>query len=424
MSRRNNSVAVPQLAWCGDIEAELAFPANWEVVACHMKGHNAPRLDDAGFQKAFANPIGSRPIRELARGKKNVVIIFDDMSRPTKVAEIVPYILRELTAAGAGEENIQFICALGCHGALTAHDFRKKLGDDVVARFPVYNHNPYENCTYIGKTSRGTPVCLNTEFVNADLKIGIGCIMPHVMSGFGGGPKIILPGVAHIDTITHNHGHVRQEAMRTGIQCNMGMGRNEDNALLFDMEETARMSGLDIKIDAMVNLKRDTTALFVGEPIAQYYEGVKLAKEHYLTPPLDRPDVVVANCNAKINEALIGVSVAQSILPERGGTLVMVSNNPWGEVPHYLLRSFGRHMGGRLWKPPALSHRVKKFIFLQPYKDKAGADWFAPSESISLARTWDEVLSILKADFPDGARAAVIPDATMQYFREVTAGLS
>jgi lactate racemase len=112
-------VTVPQLIWWGDIDTDLVFPGGWNVVPCYMQGHKAPKLDDKGYRRAFANPIGTKPIRELARGKKNVVIVFDDVSRPTRVAEIVPYVLEELSQAGVADENIQFICALGTHGALT-----------------------------------------------------------------------------------------------------------------------------------------------------------------------------------------------------------------------------------------------------------------------------------------------------------------
>jgi nickel-dependent lactate racemase len=411
-----NIVTVPQLAWWGDVEAELSFPKNWEVTVCHMDGHEAPKLGQEESRKAFSNPIGCKPIRELAKGKKNVVILFDDMSRPTKAAEIVPFILEELVMAGVEEDRIQFICALGTHGPLTAYDFAKKLGEDIIGRFNVYNHNIYENCTYIGTTRRGTPVSLNTEFVNADFKIGIGALLPHINMGFGGGGKIILPGIASIEAIAHNHGPVRDRAKETGIDSNTGFGRNEDNAQLFDIEEACRMSGLDVKIDAIVNIKRDTTALFVGEPIAQYYEGIQLAKRHYFSPNPDRPDVVVANCNAKINETVVGTALAESLLPASGGTIVMITKNPSGEVCHYLRRRFGNHIGGRLWKAPSLSPKVKKLILLMPYKNKISIDWFAPVESVTWAKDWEDVSAILKADHPDGAKVAVIPDATIQFF--------
>jgi nickel-dependent lactate racemase len=417
----SNIVTVPQLAWLGDIEAELRFPRDWEVTVCHMEGYRAPKLSREGFLRAFANPIGCKPIRDLAKGKRNVVILFDDMSRPTKAAEIVPFLLKELEMAGVEEDKIQFICALGTHGPLTAHDFAKKLGEDIIGRFNVYNHNIYENCAFIGTTSRGTPLSLNTEFVNADFKIGIGALLPHINMGFGGGGKIILPGIASIEAITHNHGPVRDRAKETGIDSNTGFGRYEDNAQLLDIEEACRMSGLDVKIDAVINLKRDTTALFVGEPSAQYHEGVQLAKKHYSSPNPDKPDVVVANCNAKVNETVVGTALAQSLLPDSGGTIVMITNNPSGEVCHYLRRRFGNHIGGRLWKAPSLSPKIKKFILLMPHKNKASVDWFAPAEAITWAKDWDEVISILKADHPNGAKVAVIPDATIQFFDGGTA---
>ena len=420
MTKSNNIVMVPQLAWWGDIETELSFPKNWEVTVCHMDGYDAPKLSQEEFRKAFSNPIGCKPIRDLAKGKKNVVILFDDMSRPTKAAEIVPFLLEELVMAGIEEDRIQFICALGTHGPLTAYDFAKKLGEEVIGRFNVYNHNIYENCTYIGTTSHGTPVSLNTEFVNADFKIGIGAITPHISSGFGGGGKIILPGISSIETIAYNHGPVQIHAKETCIDSNIGFGKYQDNAQLLDIEEACRMSGLDVKIDAIVNTKRDTTALFVGEPIAQYYEGIKLAQVHYFSPNPDSPDVVVANCNAKVNETVVGTAVAESLLPDSGGTVVMITNNPSGEVCHYLGRSFGNHIGGRLWKAPTLSPKVKKFILLMPYKNKASMDWFAPAESITWAKNWEDVIAILKAKHPDGAKLAVIPDATIQFFNVIT----
>jgi len=366
MIDRHNSVTVPQLAWSGDIDAELTFPDDWDVISCRMKGHDHPALSDEGFRKAFGNPIGCKPIRELARGKRNVVIIFDDLTRPTN--------------------------------------------------FNVYNHNPYENCTYVGKTKRGTPVSLNAEFLDADLKIGIGCIVPHPMSGFGGGAKIILPGIASIDTIEYNHTKVPQEAQALGVEDSAGPGMSEDNALLLDMQETCQMSGLDVKVDAIVNAHRDTVALFVGEPIAEFQEGIKLAKQHYLSPVPENAEVIVSNANAKVNEATIANGIAQSLLSEDGGAVVLVSNNPYGEVPHYLIRSFGNHMGGRMWRPRALAPGVKKFILLMPWRDKVSADWLAPIESIHWAKTWDEVINMLKADYPGGARVGVIPDGTIQYF--------
>ena len=107
-----------------------------------MKGGERKKLTPEEMEKAFLHPIGTKPISELARGKKEVVILFDDLARPTPVYEIVPFVLRELEKAGISDRQVRFIAALGAHGAHTANDFRKKLGEEVLDRFPVYNHHP------------------------------------------------------------------------------------------------------------------------------------------------------------------------------------------------------------------------------------------------------------------------------------------
>jgi hypothetical protein len=133
----------------------------------------------------------------------------------------------------------------------------------------------------------------------------------------------------------------------------------------------------------------------------------------------DSPDVVVGNCYSKTNEAMLGKVTAQALLPDNGGTLVLITNNPWGEVCHYFRRHFGHHITGRGWKEPELSPKIKKFILQMPYRNKASLDWIAPPETVTWVKTWEDVVAILEADYPDGARVAVIPDVTIQYFDAV-----
>ncbi|MBN1153010.1 MAG: hypothetical protein JXA58_07355, partial [Dehalococcoidia bacterium] len=112
----------------------------------------------------------------------------------------------------------------------------------------------------------------------------------------------------------------------------------------------------------------------------------------------------------------IAKTVGQALLPEEGGTLVLITNNPWGEVVHYLRRKFGNHTTGQGYRPPTLSPKVKKFILQMPTMNKASIDWLAPADTVTWAKTWDDVLALLKQEHPDGAHVAVVPDATIQYF--------
>jgi len=401
---------LPILAWYGDTELEVDFPASWDVTVCNIKGEGTPPLDDAGFRKAFANPIGTKTIREMAKGKKEIVILFDDMSRGTPSADIVPYVLEELAAAGIKDGQVRFVAAIGAHGSMTAIDFTKKLGSDVMARFPVYNHNPYENCTSVGPSPQGIPMQFNAEVMMCDLKIGIGAIVPHPMSGFGGGSKIILPGIASITTIDLNH-------TRLGPSETTGIGKYEGNILKRDMNDAARMAGLDVKVDCIFNLKRQVTHLFVGDVVDEHVAGVKVAKDFYASDMVDDCDIVVANCFAKANEMVLAPNVATPLLKKSGGDLVIVVVTPEGQINHYWSRSYGKNLGGRNFSPKTeLPVNTKRLTVMQPYPDYVGGDWVAPYDQINFTRSWPETIESLKATYGDKAKVAVILDATVQYF--------
>ena len=404
-------VKVPQLLWYENTEMELRFPQTWSIFFCPMKGGTRKKLSSKEMERALHHPVGSEPIAELAKGKKEVAILFDDMARPTPVYEIVPHVLRELEKAGISDNQIRFIAALGAHGAQTAIDFKKKLGQEVLDRFPVYNHHPFDQCKYLGTTSRGTPVSINQEVMACDLKIGIGSIVPHSFSGFGGGGKIIFPGVSHINSIAFNHGKLVQDHPGS-----VGVGKIKGNVPRLDIEEATKMAGLDMKIDAILNLRAEITGLFVGDPILEHREGMELAKEVYATTPAKNMDVVVVNAYSKPNECAIAPFIGIPSLKEDGGDLVIISNEPAGQVVHYLFGEFGKCGEGRLQLPQPLPTKVKRFIVLSPFKDHVGACFFGKVPSILWVKAWEEVLDLLKEEWKNTANVAVYPDGTIQYF--------
>ena len=124
------------------------------------------------------------------------------------------------------------------------------------------------------------------------------------------------------------------------------------------------MAGLDFKVDAMVNTQKKTVALFAGDVVAAHEEAVKSAKEHYATSKPEGLDIVVANTYSKSNEAQLGVPVGAGLLPKSGGHLVLMANTPEGQLTHYLLRTSGATVAGRLWHPvlPGLNSSLKQLI--------------------------------------------------------------
>ena len=122
------------------------------------------------------------------------MIVFDDMTRPTPVKDIAPYILASLHRAGMKKDQIRFLWALGAHGAYDMINARKKLGEEIVENYAVYNHDPFQNTVRVGRTPTGVELWFNREFMACDLKIGIGCITPHVHVGSGEVPRSFFPG--------------------------------------------------------------------------------------------------------------------------------------------------------------------------------------------------------------------------------------
>jgi len=202
------NISLPQFAWHNPRMVNFPLPDNWHIEIYNIKGYNKSPLTLNEIESIVKNPIGIKPLRKLAKERREVVILFDDLTRTTKAAEIIPFILEELIEGGIEKNNIRFIAALGSHGAMNRTQFVKKLGREVVDHYPVYNHNAFSNCSYVGTTNHNIKVYINDEVMKCDLKIGISSVVPHPQAGFGGGPKIILPGVSSVETIINHHSKV------------------------------------------------------------------------------------------------------------------------------------------------------------------------------------------------------------------------
>ncbi|MFC1915742.1 lactate racemase domain-containing protein [Chloroflexota bacterium] len=407
---------LPQLAWYGIKELELPLADSWQIETCHMAGYNRPTLTSDQIKAAVTqNLIGTPPIRELAKGKKEVVIIFDDMTRATRVADIVPFVLDELAEADIPDDRIRFIAALGCHRDMNRLDFVKKLGKETLARFPVYNHNPFANCTYAGATTTyGTKVYVNEEVMKCDLRIAISSVVPHPRTGFSGGGKIILPGVSSFETAKHTHQMFYQTAREQGASV-MGMGIFDTNPGRGQIEEAAMLIGLDVLINCLLNMWGETVAIFAGALKPTYVAAVQEAKTHYLTPKAGDKDIVIANTFAKANEAWIGLPITYQALKPEGGDAVLIGNTPEGQVLHYLLGPFGNTIRGPLWREREIPRQVKHLIVYTEYPDLASQGWFGNPDKTCFLHKWDDVLRALQESYGKDAKVVVYPNADIQY---------
>ena len=396
-----NIIKVPQLPWHGPKNLELPMPDGWQVEVCNIAGYNRPAMNSKQIKVSVTNPIGMPRLKEFARGKMEAVIIFDDIARVTRVGEIVPFVLEELAEAGIPDSRIRFIAAVANHGAMDRVGFAKKLGESTLARFPVYNHNPHDNCTYVGTTSRGTKLFVNAEVMHCDLKIAISTVTPHPAVVFGGGGKMILPGVASIESVETNHALPR--------------GDYETNSMRLDMEEIAKLAGLDFVIECIANTWGDTVAIFAGAEPAAHEAAVREARGHYLCTRAENKDIVIANAYAKVTESVIGLKTAVSLTP-KGGSLVIISNSPEGQVVHYLGGVWGRKIGARKKIRFPFPPNVHNLIVYTEYPDLAGLGFIEPSDKILQMSHCNDVIQKLQGLHGDNATVAVYPNADILHF--------
>ncbi len=411
------TVRVPQLAFFGDTELELPLPASWQVEVRPMPGAFLPPLSDDALRAALAAPIGAPRLRELARDRREAVIIFDDISRPTPVHRLWPFVVEELHAGGIGDDHIRFIVALGTHGAHSREDFRRKLGEEALRRFPIYNHNPYQHCTLVGITRHGTPIEVNNEVLACDLRIGIGSVLPHPGMGFGGGPKIILPGVMSFNTIATHHGPTMQRLRDEGHGPTFRSGMAE-NAAWQDIAEAAELARLDFIVNSILNQRREVVGLVAGHFVEAWRVGVQIGKRVYATQPSADADVVITNGYGKGNEAMISALAADIGYGAQGAgrDVVAISVSPQGVVVHYLSGDFGPHARNNPTDVVrSLPPGVRRMIVYNPYPEKSSERFFAVHENQWFVSSWEEVLARLTEWHPNGAKVVVYPDLTVQY---------
>jgi lactate racemase len=298
----------------------FSIPSEWNVLSASDCA-KAPVVEDIvqEIERALDNPIGTPPIEQLARPGMKATVLFDDMQRPTPASLAIPAVLNRLNKAGVPDDRITAICARGTHPAPSPEQLEKKVGKAVLDRLPgrvlIHDSQSAENI-FVGRTSRGTEVEINRHVVEADVVIGIGTCMPHPYSGFSGGCKILLPGVASYRTIgEHHYSWLRNKTCKLSVL---------DGNMWYEEEvEIARLGGLTFKLDFLLNELDQVIRAFAGDPVEEHKEAAKHATSLYQVFLPKQADVVITDA-APLE---LGVQATKSLLNARlaaktGGTII------------------------------------------------------------------------------------------------------
>lgn len=293
-----------------------------------------PALEDlkGAIEHAVDNPIGTKPLGEIVSPGKKIAIIIDDGSRPTPISTILPILLPRLEAAGAKPEDIIIVAALGSHRYMTEDELRERVGDEVYARYKVINSEfrKPERLVYVGDTPEGVNILATKEVVEADIRIGVGCLVPHPVMGWGGGGKIFYPGIAGEKTVAYFH-------LKASLIDENMFGKS--TTPIRDMMETwVDNIGLDFIINVILNAKLQIADVVSGHYVQAHREGVRRGKGIVGFRVTEKADIMITGSHPADQDFWQSPKAMYAAEPalkgERGSTMVMVSPNYEGIGPH------------------------------------------------------------------------------------------
>lgn len=311
----------------------------------------APPLADleAAICQAVDAPIGGKTLEQIVIPGKKIAIIIDDGSRPTPVHVILPILLKRLEAAGARKQDIRIVAALGSHRYMTGQELRERVGEAVYEAYPVYNSEfrKPEGLVYVGDTPEGVPIMASRVVMDTDIHIGVGCLVPHPVMGWGGGGKIIYPGVAGEQTVAYFH-------LKASLYDENMFGQ-DTTPIREMMESWVDSVGLDFIINVVLNTKMQIADVVAGHYVSAHRAGVARGKQIAGCRIPEKADIMVAGSHPADQDfwqSPKAMYAAEAALKgDRGGVLVLVSPNYEGVGPHPEYPEFmGRDDGDEIVK--------------------------------------------------------------------------
>jgi nickel-dependent lactate racemase len=294
--------------------------------AAILQARTAPPVENptSRVPEALANPIGSPPLGEIAKGKSKAVIVLSDFTRPIPHKIILPPLLREIARAGISPKETTLLLANGLHRPMNEKEIAESVGREIAETYRMVNHraSDKDSLASLGALDGQIPLWLSRHFLGADLRILTGLIEPHLMAGFSGGCKLVAPGIAGEETIKALHSPHFLEDPRC---CE---GEIKNNPLQQTIRAIGRKTNVDFILNVALNEKRQVTGVFVGHAIEAHDAGVAFCRQ-WQEIECEKADVVVTTSagwplDATFYQAIKGLTTALPAL-KSGGTMLLVA---------------------------------------------------------------------------------------------------
>ena len=352
-------------------KGEISLELNEGNILGELSGNSRPPLEDIASElfDTFENPIDSAPLSELVKNGDKITLVISDMTRFWMRQDLViVHVIEYLNRCGVKNEDITILIANGTHLPAPQSDIEILVTKEIADRIKVVNHDcEAEDLVYVGTTSRGTEVELNPLVVNQKT-ICLGAAAHHLMAGFGGGRKSILPGVASGKSIAQNHLH----ALSPDQPCSnplIGNSRLEGNPLNEDMCEAAAMVNPLFIINLAMNPEGKLCRIFSGNWMNSWLECCRYVDDMYTLEIPEKADIVIAGCGGypkdmSMYQSTKVIDNVESAVKD-GGILILISECIDGGGPDEYF-AWSRHIEtGKLDEELRKSFTIPGYIFYQ-----------------------------------------------------------
>lgn len=391
---------IPWGQWYEQSTRTLSFPDDWDVRYCAMQ--ERPTMTPEKIEEAIDHPIGTATLEQLAAGKKSACIIIDDISRPTPGNLLLPMVIKKLVKAGMDYSQIKVLVALGGHRPMTRQEMQIKVGSWVIEHVAVLNHSPF-SADLVTIPDDDQVIKINKNFMDAELRIAVGCIVPHTLAGFSGGAKAVIPGIGGIETLHANHTLVFADK---GSSMSFKTSTcNPDNPMRRNMEEIVGKVGLDFIINVVLNDRMEVGDAYAGHFIQAHRAACASAMEALQTPLVENADITISSAFPKDTEySQIGTCFAvlghyKERCVKKDGTIVCMTAASEGPGFHALfgpgMSLFSPHNDNI---PPLELHGTETLIYSDGV-NKIDIQQFYIGEAPRVHKSWEEILPRLQEKY-------------------------
>jgi nickel-dependent lactate racemase len=309
----------------GREQVSFHLPAETRAI-CLPPRDVAPCADpDGEIERALDAPLGAARIEDSVRPGERVTILVDDYTRATPAAFILPHLIARIRDCGVDDEQITLLVATGTHRSMNEIELMQKVGESVFRHFRTEQHDCLDvaNQVYLGITHRGTPVWVNRWAVETDHLYAIGHIDPSDYAGYAGGRKMIVPGVAALETVDSNHALAALSFRRYGdvtLPCRQ------------DIDEAGGMLPTDLFINLVLCQEGQIAAVYAGAPEVIHARGVERSRQVYEVTLHAQVDACIASAypyDVDFYQAIRAVEYAD-LAVRPGGSLLVAAPCPDG----------------------------------------------------------------------------------------------